>query len=282
MDDATPAGRRIPLFEPTGRCLLAIVLLAAFGVSVAAGPATTSFVHAVGFSFDYPAKWKLKRVEEGMMLIPPAAGTDAAGRPLELVIIGFVDTAGVTDPFDPTFSSAFENRYHAVVPRLARTGDLDWLKTPMGTGMLVPYEDEHGNEHRLHCAVHGDLGIFLAHVVQSRSVRPSTRKVREIFSSFGWSDSVIDPALVRSWTPANDLADFHDAPEDHWTFATDGRLRRAAEPKRGGFYSSFGGVLNIVWDHGVEESYLYTVSNGEDSDARLELRHPSGDALRFH
>ena len=272
----------IPLIENTGRLLLACLLLAALAASAAAGPKTTNFVHSVGFSFDYPSKWQLKRIQEGMMLIPHNAARDSAGRPMELVIIGFVDTAGVTDPVEPSFANAFEQRYRSLVPSLGRTGDLDWLASPLGPGLLVPYQDSRGNQHQLYCTVHGDLGIFLAHVVQRSTVRSKTAAVRQIFSSLRWSESVIDPALVRSWTQAAGPATASMPSADRWTFATDGRLRRAVEPERGGYYSSHGGVLNIVWDHGVEESYLYEVAAGADGGKQLELRHPDGDAVRLH
>ena len=272
----------LPLFEITGRLLLVSLLLAALAASAAAGPKTTHFIHSVGFSFDYPSKWQLKRIQEGMMLIPHNAARDSGGRPMELLIIGFVDTAGVTDPLEPAFANAFEQRYRSIVPTVGRAGDLDWLASPLGPGLRVPYQDSRGNQHQLYCTVHGDLGIFLAHVVQGSTIRPKTAAVRQIFSSFGWSESVIDPALVRSWTQATGTATTPAPTADRWTFATDGRLRRAAEPEQGGYYSSHSGVLNIVWDHGVEESYLYTVAASANGGEQLELRHPDGDALRLH
>ncbi len=289
MDGRRPTRRRISLFEPAGRLyarllpgrLCTVLLLAALAVSVAAGPQTSNFVHAVGFSFDYPIKWQLKRVQEGMMLIPHKAVRDSAGRPMELMFIGFVDTAGVTDPFEPSFADAFERRYRSIVPSLARSGDLDWLDSPLGTALLVSYLDGRGNQHQLYCAVHGDLGIFLAHAVQDGAQRLRPAMAGQIFSSFGWTDSVIDPALVRSWTQAASPAATAEPAADRWTFATDGRLRRTTGPEHGGFYSSINGVLNIVWDHGVEESYLYTVASGVDGGPRLELRHPDGAALRL-
>ena len=215
MENARLARRRNPRFETTRRgyaCLpsagrlLAILLLAAFAASAAAAPQTTSFVHSVGFSFDYPTKWQLKQIQEGIMLIPHNAVRDAAGQPMELVIIGFVDTAGVTDPFEPSFANAFEQRYRSIVPSLARGGDLDWLNSSLGTGLLVPYEDSRGNRHQLYCAAHDDLGIFLAHVTQRGTVRRPNGKVQQIFSSFSWTESMIDPALIRSWSRAASLA----------------------------------------------------------------------------
>ena len=189
---------RQPVLEMTARCLVGFLLVAVVGV-VEAAPQTTRFVHSVGFSFDYPTKWSLETVVEGLMLLPHNVGTDYRGRPLELVVIGFVDTAGVTDPFDPSFANAFERGYRAIVPDITRVGDLDWIETSMGTGMVVPFEDPRGTRHHLYCNVRGGLGVFLAHVSSSR---PQTAKVRQIFSSFGWTESVIDPVLVRSWTAA--------------------------------------------------------------------------------
>ncbi|MCP3958107.1 MAG: hypothetical protein GY719_09665 [bacterium] len=280
MEAQAARARRIHLFPAV---LAQILLLAAIATSAsAAAPRATTFVHSVGFSFDYPAKWKLERVREGMMLIPHTAGTDGGGRPLELVVIGFVDAAGVTDPFDPSFADAFENGYRAIVPDLARVGDLDWVESPMGTGLVVPFQDRRGNHHRLYCNVRGNLGIFLAHVAQDRSVRPQHARVRQIFSSFGWSDSVIDPELVRSWRVARD-AEAEETLAGHWSFADHGRFRYIAEDsERRGFYSSFGGVLSVVWDHGVEESYLYKVSSVDGVAAELELQRPGGEALHFH
>ncbi len=261
--------------------LLGSLLIFTVAASVAAGPQLTSFVHSVGFSFEYPSKWELKRVDEGSMLIPNKVTRDAAGRPMELMIVGFVDTRGVTDPFEPSFVNAFERRYRSFVPTAIRAGDLDWLKSPMGTGLLVSYDDGRGNLHQLYCVAHGDLGIFLAHLVQGDLARPKAAMARQIFSSFGWADSPIDPALVRSWTQDGDSAQPAELVEQRWTFATNGRLERAGLD-RGGFYSSFNGVLNIVWDHGVEESYTYEVASGVDGGPRLELRDPDGAALRLH
>ena len=263
--------RRIHRFSASFVCVLLLFMLAG---AASAAPRSTTFVHSVGFSFDYPAKWKLERVQEGMMLIPNNAGTDGGGRPLELVVIGFVDAAGVTDPFDPSFADAFVRGYRAIVPDVNRVGDLDWVETPMGTGLVVPFEDRRGNGHRLYCNVRGNLGIFLAHVAQHRSIRPQNARVGRIFSSFTWTDSVIDPNLVRSWIVAPE-DESEEALAGRWSFADHGRLRYAAEDsERRGFYSSFDGVLSVVWDYGVEESYLYKVSDDGSGGAELELRRP--------
>lgn len=273
MDGVNSTRRRIHL--------LGSLLLLVGAASVAAGSQLTSFVHTVGFSFDYPTKWQLKRVDEGSMLIPNKVTRDAAGRPMELMIVGFVDTRGVTDAFEPTFINAFERQYRSFVPAAFRVGDLDWLESPMGTGLLVSYDDGRGNLHQLYCVAHGDLGIFLSHVIQGDVGRPKAAIARQIFSSFGWADSVIDPALVRSWTQDGNSAPPAELVEERWTFATNGRLERVGS-ERGGFYSSFNGVLNIVWDHGVEESYTYEVAPGVDGGPLLELRDPDGDSLRLY
>ncbi len=272
MEDARSVSRRGP--GTAIWSLLAILLL--LPGRAAAAPRMTSFVHSVGFSFDYPSKWRVKRLDEGLMLAPHDAGTDAGGRPLEVLVIGFIG-AEAADPFDPSFVDAFERHYRSLVPDLSRAGDMDWVKTSMGLGLLIPFEDRFGNPHRVYCAVHGKLGIFLAHVARKDTVRPRFNRVREVFSSFSWTESMVDPALVRAWTDvAREPA---DQTPDRWVFARDGRLRRT---ERGGFYSSYDGVLNVVWDHGVEESYLYTLSNRPAGGAQLELRGPGGEALRLH
>ncbi len=262
-------------------CLFATVLLIAPTATVEAGSQTTSFVHSVGFSFDYPTKWELQRVQEGLMLIPHDAGTDAGGRPLELIVIGFVNTAGITDPFDPAFSVAFEQRYQAMIPGIQRTGELDWVASGMGTGVVAPFDDANGNRHGLYCAVHGELGIFLAHVTQGKTARSKAGRVQQILASFGWSDSVIDPDLVKTWTAVDGSEKPQEDPAGHWSFATDGRLRYAesSDFERAGFYSSFDGVLNIVWDHGVEENYLYAVDH---HSAELKLHRSDSEAWRSH
>ena len=286
MDSVSSTRRRNHLLEASGKGArrflrgLVVLSLAMLAASVVAGPQLTSFVHTVGFSFDYPSKWELKRADEGSMLIPNKVTRDASGRPMELMIVGFVDTHGVTDPFEPSFVNAFERRYRSFVPTATRAGDLDWLESPMGTGLLVSYDDGRGNLHQVYCVAHGDLGIFLAHLIQGDVARPKANLARQIFSSFGWADSPIDPALVRSWTQEAGVAQPTELSEQRWTFATNGRLERAGLD-RGGFYSSFNGVLNIVWDHGVEESYTYEVASGVDGGLRLELRDPDGAALRL-
>lgn len=259
--------------------LLALVLTVAPAATVSAGGGTTTFVHAVGFSFDYPTKWDLQRVQEGLMLIPHDAGTDAGGRPLELAVIGFVDTAGITDPFDPSFAEAFERRYESMIPGVHRVGEMDWVASGTGTGVLVPYEDGNGNRHRLYCTVHEQLGIFLVHVTQGRNTRSRTARVETILASFGWNDSVIDPELVKTWT-AVPSPEANTETAGHWSFSTDGRLRYAESNdfERAGFYSSHDGVLNIVWDHGEEVSYLYSVDR---RSSVLELQHPGGEAWRL-
>ena len=120
-------------------------------------------------------------------------------------------------------------------------------------------------------------------------MRPRTAAVRQIFSSFDWTAGLVDPALVRAWDAPSEPVDPASAQgragetADRWVFSDDGRLRRAAaEPVAGGFYSSSGGVLNIVWDHGLEESYLYTVSKRPEGGSQLELKSPAGDALRLY
>ena len=286
MEDACVAGRWNRVAGTTAWIVICGLLFLA--ASAAAAPRKTSFVHAVGFSFDYPSKWTVKRLDVGLMLAPHDVDVDAGGRPLEVIVVGFLD-AGVTDPFDPSFAGAFERHYRSLVPGLSRAGDMDWLPTSMGMGLLIPFEDERGNPHRVYGAVHGELGLFLAHVARADAVRPRVARVREIFASFGWTDSAIDPALVRAWTGAPREA--ADRESDQWEFASDGRLRRAVgEPRgvqapqggRGGFYSTSGGVLNILWDHGLEESYLYTVSKRPEGGPQLELRSPAGEALRLH
>lgn len=287
MEDTSHVGRRGHLFRISTWC--AICLLSLLAGAVAAAPRKTNFVHNVGFSFDYPSKWSVKRLDEGLMLAPHDVGRDAAGRPLEVIVIGFVD-AGATDPFDPSFADAFDRHYRSLVPQVSRVGDMDWLETSsMGLGLLMPFEDQSGSPHKVYCAVHGELGIFLAHVARSRDARPKDALVREIFSSFSWTETILDPALVRSWTDAPPPA---DQPVDRWVFAEDGRLRRAAgelsrgmrtpDTEHGGFYSSSGGVLNIVWDHGIEESYLYTVSKRPEGGPQLELRSPGGEPFQLY
>ena len=279
MDDANLAGRPI---HPRTRAgwLLGVLLLAVFATPLEAARGTTRFVHSVGFSFDYPAKWSLQRVREGIMLVPHDIGTDSGGRPLELVVIGFVDTTGIIDPFDPSFAVAFEQQYQSMIPGVRRSGELDWVDSGMGTGLLVPFDDDNGNRHGLYCTVHGELGIFLVHVTQGKAARSRVQRVRQILSSFGWSDSVIDPELVKTWTAVRDAGTTQAAPA-RWSFATNGRLRYAetSDFERAGFYSSFDGVLNIVWDYGVEENYLYTL---DDQGAELKLRRPDGEASRYH
>ena len=249
--------------------LAALVLHFAVAPATAA-PKTTQFTHSVGFSFDYPTKWNLKYLREGLMLIPHDVDKDpATGKPLELAVIGFVGVAGVTDPFDPSFPDAFEEKYRSLVPRTRRIAEIDWLETPMGTSLVVPFEDAMGNRHTLYCTVLGDLGIFLGHISQG-VYRPQNAKMRQIFSSFSWTDSVIDPDLARSWTVAEDSDELIAG---RWTFTENGRFRHAeltAGSERSGFYSSYDGVLNIVWDHGTEESYFYSVSrpHGRYSAAR--------------
>ncbi|MEM7587207.1 MAG: hypothetical protein AAF560_27705, partial [Acidobacteriota bacterium] len=64
--------------------LVAGCLLLLGGASELAAAQQTQFVHAVGFSFDYPSKWRLERVQEGVMLVPHDVSNDASGRPKEL------------------------------------------------------------------------------------------------------------------------------------------------------------------------------------------------------
>ncbi len=285
MWDRSHAGGRRHLCGLAARCLILILLLAAG--SAGAAPRTTSFVHSVGFSFDYPSKWSVKRLDEGLLLTPHDAGTDAGGRPLEVIVIGFVG-ASAGDPFEPSFADAFVRHYRSLVPDLMRVGDMDWLETSIGLGLMVPFKDRVGNPHRVYCAVHGQLGIFLAHVTRSDTVRSRIDLVGKIFSSFNWTDSLVDPALVRAWDappePANraPAQEATDTAADRWIFSDDGRLRRANIEPAGGFYSSSRGVLNIVWDHGLEESYRYTVSPRPEGGSQLELKSPAGDALHLH
>ena len=282
MKDAGAAGR-----SHLSWIIAALPLLLAG--NAAAAPRTTTFVHSVGFSFDYPSKWQVQRLEEGLLLTPGGVERDSAGRSLEVIVIGFVDAA-TADPFDPAFAGAFESHYRSLVPDLSRAGDMDWLKTSVGTGMLIPFQDRYGFPHNVYGAVHGELGIFLAHVARSEEVRLRTGAVRDIFASFRWTESAIDPVLVRSWTGV--APELPERAADRWVFARDGRLKRVADGAargarvsgevRGGFYSSSGGVLNIVWDHGVEESYLYKVSRLPGGGPQLELQLPGGEALRLH
>ena len=279
MENARVVGRRTHLRAYFG-CLWGAVLLTIPSVDVTAGPQTTRFTHAVGFSFDYPTRWDLERVQEGLMLVPHDAGTDSGGRPLELIVIGFVDTTGVTDPFDPSFSLAFEHKYQSMIPGIQRTGELDWVESGMGIGLAVPFDDASGNHHSLYCTAHGDLGIFLAHVTRDQAPRSRIQRARRILSSFDWSESVIDPNLLKTWNAIASTKPAQEEPAGHWSFNDEGRLRYAesSDFERSGFYSSFDGVLNIVWDHGVEENYLYTV---DPQRAELKLKRPDGEALRF-
>ncbi len=263
----------------SGALAWSMVVLLLLAGSASAAPRTTTFVHSVGFSFDYPSKWQVKRLDEGLLLTPGGVDRDPVGKPLEVIVIGFVDV-GATDAFDPAFAGAFESHYRSLVPNLSRSGDMDWLKTTVGMGMLIPFEDRYGYPHRVYGAMHGELGIFLAHVARSDDVHLKTGAVRDIFASFRWTESAVDPALVRSWTDLTSQSPERAA--DRWVFADDGRLRRLAGEASGGFYSSSGGVLNIVWDHGIEESYLYEVSRRPEGGPQLELRPPDGEALRLH
>ena len=272
MGAASLAGRRSSVTAYWS--LLSILLL--LPGSIDAAPRMTNFVHSVGFSFDYPSKWNVRRLDEGLALTPPDVGTDATGRPQEVVVIGFLG-AGVADPFDPSFVDAFERHYRSLVPNLTRAGDMDWLQTSMGLGLLLPFKDRFGNPHRVYCAVRGDLGIFLAHVTGSDTARSRLTAVQQIFSSFSWTESMVDPALVRAWTGVHQ--EMEDQAPERWVFAQNGRLQHT---ERGGFYSSYGGVLNIVWDHGREESYLYKLSDRPEGGAQLELKGPGGEALQLH
>ena len=256
--------------------ILVVFLSSAFvSSSVAAAPQMTNFVHSVGFSFDYPSKWKLKSVQEGLLLLPKGVDVDAGGRPAEFVLIGFLDANASTDPFDPLFSNAFERRYREVFPGLRSTGEIDWLETGLGTGVHSTLADRLGNRHRLYCAVQGDLGVFLTYVAQGRSARAkSDATARQIFASFNWTQSLIDPDLARSWVQAQGP----QGNPEQWSFAADGRISAA---DRGGFYSSYDGMLNIVWDHGVEESYQYQLSSGAEGAVELEIQGPDGEARRF-
>ena len=121
MDDRVAGSPGHPLHAMAWVVVCALLLAGSAG----AAPRKTNFVHSVGFSFDYPSKWEVKRLSEGLLLAPNDAGFDGSGRPLEVVVIGFLD-AGATDAFDPSFPDAFERHYRSLVPDLSRAGFIEW------------------------------------------------------------------------------------------------------------------------------------------------------------
>ncbi|NQT50588.1 hypothetical protein HQ576_00975 [bacterium] len=242
-----------------------------------------TFRHPTGFTFDYPATWKVTDTGEGIQLEPDdvATGPDGPTERYLIVTQTVPDTSRVDDPWLVRF---YENQIRQVAPFLRGEPETQPALTRKGRGVVAIW---HGRaptrrlyQARAYITVLEGFGLVLAGLGEKPQVLSRELVLRQIFASFAIGKAERDPKLVTTWrTQLFALGSLTGVTRtlllraNGTCFIADARGGKpaalpATQGVRPGRWGSAGDQLHIAWPSGLNLSYTYTL---KEVDGRRSL-----------
>lgn len=299
----------------------AVTLAAAVLCTDAAAAQVARYHHPIGLEFTYPSGWAVEETELGMVLIPSDARRDAAGQPLELIVVNAQPTPGVTAADDPDVVEFFEQSSAPLV----RVGDIESEESGLGPGAVLTFEGHTGVRsvrQRVYVTVHDGTSVYLLHMAREDLLDEREPAARDLFASLGWAATgvaergrgtgaegapagEIDPGLVRTWHRSSTTGStggggsVYATDQEAIGFLEDGTVIHAvgttvsagtsdlsalstSDPGvQRGQWSVEGASIVIRWDEGTAERLEYNVFTHTDGQPALKLQVPGGDPLYY-
>lgn len=157
------------------------------------------YKHPTGGVLRYPQDWQVKEADEVLQLIPPNQGT----APEVLYFVAAEDAEGITRPDDPQLIEAAEEQVTQFAPLLRRVGSVESVKSGANAGAKLAWEatGQNGQVIRAHLYITILKGqaVYLAGLGTRQRINQDDPTLREIFSTFAWSEAQIDRELIGVW-----------------------------------------------------------------------------------
>lgn len=163
-----------------------------------------TYRHIIGFSFWYPADWRIQEGDGFLQLVPPNPGSSPEG-PTEAYLVTGESTAseGIQSAADPRVAEYLDMQVKSLLPTLSRVGSATTIDTANGKGVVLDWQgtNPQGQVVRARAFVNiiRDYGVSLLAIGLGDRLQARDADLRQIFASFGFDQGENDPALIGTW-----------------------------------------------------------------------------------
>ncbi len=197
---------------PNRQVLLTFSILFSFAVTFAQPRATTAparktFSHPKGFSFQYPADWRVESNAEFTQLLPPGLTAEDQTENLRILT-----EAVPVDAADPRFTAELD-QLAAQLPGFSKVGAMQSYQTKSGTGVRGTWagrnvQTQQAIQIRMYATTVNGLAIVLFAAGQTGKLEARESSLRDIALSVAATTA----ALVQSAPPAGASASVDRSP----------------------------------------------------------------------
>lgn len=243
-----------------------------------------TYRHPTGFTFQYPADWKLHDTGEGVQLTPPDVQTGPRGPTEKYLVVAQTvpDASRVDDPWVVRF---YENQIRAVAPFLVRRADTEPALTVSGPGVVAIWEGKAPSgalfQARAYITVLKGFGVVLAGLGEKKRLTAREGTLRQIFASFRMGEVEKDPKLLGTWRAnllkpgsLTGVARTLILRADGTFFISSAAgaapgATPALDDDRPGRWGTADGKLHIAWPSGFDESFTYELKGAPGTRSLL-------------
>jgi hypothetical protein len=264
---------------------------------------TVTYRHPLGYSFEHPTGWRVEQRQQGTLILPGDAATDAAGNALEIIALSSQAAPGIERADDPQVLAFFEQNS----PGMRRVSQVERLASGLGAGIVLTFEGTLNGidaRRRLYVTLHNGEAIYVMHE-SSRELGPKRDDAaRAIFTSLSYAQPASDPQVVGQWRRSMNTGStdsrggIFTQDDEAIVLHPDGRVEYGRSTTisgtssgvsilgggnpnvQRGRYTAAGGTITVTWEQGGTERFEYSVFMHEGVP-HLRIG-PSGSGARFY